>query len=90
VTYDGNPGDLLQADNVGNGAGTAWEKSTKGVSKSSVRTFTVGASGETVPVAFKTGIFPLKVTATVQGTDILQITEDTNLDGMVTISLSYI
>lgn len=90
VTYDGISGDLLEADNVGHGSGTAWEKSTKGVSKPGVRTFTAAASGQNVPKAFKVGIFPLKVTAAVQGTDALSITEDADLDGMVTISLSYI
>jgi len=90
VTYDGTAGDLLEADNVGHGSTTAWTKSTKGVSKPAVRTFTAAVSGETTPKAYKVGVFPLKVTAAVQGTDALNITEDTDLDGLATISLSYI
>lgn len=90
VTYDGTAGDLLEADNVGNGNATAWKKSTTGVTKPGARTFTTAVTGEVAPKAFKVGVFPLKVTAAVQGTDILKITDDTDLDGLATISLSYI
>ncbi|EOW6720829.1 DUF1120 domain-containing protein [Cronobacter dublinensis] len=90
VTYDGTAGDLLEVDNAGHGNTTVWAKSTQGVTKPGVRTFTAGASGETAPKAFKVGVFPLKVTAAIQGTDTLKITEDTDLDGLATISLSYI
>ncbi|WP_312985562.1 DUF1120 domain-containing protein [Atlantibacter sp.] len=90
VTYDGTAGDLLEVDNVGHGNTTLWTKSTKGVTKPGIRTFTASVTGETAPKAFKVGVFPLKVTAAVQDTDTLKITEDTNLDGLATISLSYI
>ncbi|HEM6631431.1 TPA: DUF1120 domain-containing protein [Citrobacter farmeri] len=90
VTYDGTAGDLLEVDNVGHGNTTVWMKSTKGVTKPGVRTFTAGVTGQVTPKAYKVGVFPLKVTAAVQGTDTLNISEDTNLDGLATISLSYI
>ncbi|WP_244947219.1 DUF1120 domain-containing protein [Cronobacter turicensis] len=90
VTYDGTAGDLLEVDNVGNGNTTAWKKSTTGVTKPGTRTFTAAVSGEVAPKAFKVGIFPLKVTAAVQDTKTLNIAEDTDLDGLATISLSYI
>lgn len=87
VTYDGTAGDLLEIDNA---AGGTWTKSTKGITKPGIRTFTTAVTGEIVPKAYKVGVFPLKVTAALQGTDTLNISEDTNLDGLATISLSYI
>lgn len=89
VTYDGTAGDLIEADNIMiNGA--SWAKSTKGVTKPGVRTFTAAVTGQTTPKAYKIGKFPLKVTAAVQNTTTLNITQDTDLDGLATISLSYI
>lgn len=90
VTADGTAGDLLEADNVGSSNQSVWVKSTTGVTQPTVRTFTVGTSGTTTPKAFKVGVFPLKITAAVQGTDTLALTDDANLDGLVTISLDYI
>lgn len=88
VTYDGTAGDLLESDNVG--VGSTWTKSTNGITKPGTRAFTAAETGQTAPKAFKVGVFPLKVTAAIQGTDTLAITGDTNLDGLATISLKYI
>ena len=51
--------------------------------------YTVGST-DTVPTAFKTAVFPLKIWASVQDTTTLAITDDTNLDGLATFSIIYL
>ncbi|MCS2159798.1 DUF1120 domain-containing protein [Scandinavium sp. H11S7] len=51
---------------------------------------TAAATGTLTPVAFTTGVFPMQISAAIQGTDVLAISDDTILDGQATISLVYL
>ncbi|MCS2167444.1 DUF1120 domain-containing protein [Scandinavium manionii] len=74
--------------------GTEWSKSTDGAilngTTGYARDITVADAGTTDPIAFSQAVFPLKVTAAIDSTDNLAITDDTNLDGQATISLVYL
>lgn len=52
--------------------------------------FTPGNATTKVPTAFKKAVFPLRVTASVQNTATLAITDDTNLDGLATFAIIYL
>ncbi|EOJ6001271.1 DUF1120 domain-containing protein [Cronobacter sakazakii] len=72
---------------------TKWVVSGAGEVKSnSSRVYSVEAEsssdGTVLPAKITT--WPIKVAAAIQGTDILAISDDTNLDGSATISLVYI
>lgn len=41
------------------------------------------------PIAIKNAVFPIRIRASIQGTDTLAITDETKLDGLATISLVY-
>ncbi|WP_038859689.1 DUF1120 domain-containing protein [Cronobacter sakazakii] len=91
ATIDGTSGDVIYK-NLGNAAND-WSKTGDG----SVRNFspddrylTIADAGTVIPKAGKNFTFPLIVTAAIQGTDVLAITDNTNLDGSATISLVYI
>ncbi|WP_407439400.1 DUF1120 domain-containing protein [Lelliottia sp.] len=47
-------------------------------------------SNPAVPTAFKVGVFDLSIAPYIQGTDTLNITDDTELDGLATISVLYL
>lgn len=68
---------------------TEWVKSDSGSAQVGTRAYSVADSGTLVPKAAKITVYPIKVTAAIQGTDKLNITDDTNLDGLATISLIY-
>jgi len=84
VTADGAAVDpIYQQNATGN-----WTKSTNGSSQGShIRDFTVASTGTLDPLAFQTATFPLATSLAVQNTATLAITEDTQLDGQLTISL---
>lgn len=54
------------------------------------REFSVGASGTKIPLAITTATFPLVTSLAIQDTTTLNITDDTDLDGQATITLSYL
>lgn len=54
------------------------------------RYITASDVAKTEPLAGKVFVYPLVVTASIQETDALAITDNTNLDGSATISLVYI
>lgn len=55
-----------------------------------IRTMTVAAKGSLEPLAFTTAVFPLITSVAIQDTTTLAITDDTKLDGQLTISLNYL
>ncbi|RDT63055.1 hypothetical protein DXF97_36475, partial [Klebsiella pneumoniae] len=68
-----------------------WTTSTNGSSQAqNIREFTVAKSGEKVPLAFLSATFPLVTSLAIQDTTTLAITDDTTLDGQLTISLKYL
>lgn len=87
VLADGN-----QADTVYQQAGsTTWAKNTDGASEGqNNRNITVAAPGSVEPLAFETATFPLVTSLAIQNTNALAITDDTSLDGQLTISLKYL
>ncbi|MGK3225320.1 DUF1120 domain-containing protein [Enterobacter soli] len=89
VTADGNSVDPIY---VQTGAGgTNWVKSTNGLTQGeNYRDFTVATTGTTDPLAFQTATFPLTTSLAIQDTTTLAITDDTKLDGQLTISLRYL
>lgn len=91
VTTDGQLSDPIYAQYIANQNGNVtWTKSANGTSQPSIRTFTAAATGTLTPKAGKVFVYPLTVSAAIQGTDALAITDDTNLDGSTTISLVYL
>ncbi|OAT32382.1 MULTISPECIES: DUF1120 domain-containing protein [Buttiauxella] len=56
---------------------------------SNFRTASVGGDDK-MPIAFTTAVFPMIVSATIKSTNALAITDDTQLDGQMTISLVYL
>lgn len=51
---------------------------------------TVAAVGSLEPLAFQTATFPLVTSLAIKDTTTLAITDDTQLDGQITISLKYL
>ncbi|EOX3827599.1 MULTISPECIES: DUF1120 domain-containing protein [Enterobacter] len=87
VTADGAAADpIYQQNATGN-----WTKTTNGSTQGShIRDFTVASTGTLDPLAFQTATFPLVTSLAVQNTATLAITDDTQLDGQLTISLRYL
>ena len=85
-TADGEVKDLIFTKADKNGA---WLLDGSGSAQVSTRLHSMADVGTLIPVAYKVGVYPIKVTAAIQGTDILGITDDTDLDGLATISLYY-
>lgn len=87
VLADGNVVDPVYQQN----GGTTWTKSTNGSTQSdNYRNFTVATAGTLEPLAFQTATFPLVTSLAIQDTTTLAITDDTPLDGQITISLKYL
>ena len=89
--------DSVKADNVTvdpiirSGTSGAWTKSVNGSAQGqSLRDFTVATTGSVDPMAFQTATFPLVTSLAIDKTSTLAITDDTNLDGQITISLRYL
>lgn len=85
-TYDSNTGSILTStDN-----GSTWNVTANAnMVNGGTEVYTVGTSAG-VPVAFKSATFPLTVSASTQGTGILNLIDDTPLDGQATITLKYL
>jgi hypothetical protein len=94
ATADGNAIDVLNNSIGADSNNRNWVKSASGSTADggagAVQVTSAAATGTLVPVAGKVFVYPLKVTAAVQGTNALNITTNTNLDGDTTISLVYL
>lgn len=87
VTADGVAADPIYQQN----ATGSWNKSVQGSTQGShIRDFTVASTGTLDPLAFQTATFPLATSLAIQDTTTLAITDDTQLDGQLTISLRYL
>lgn len=87
VTADGVKADVVS----GNAVSPTWQKSTTGVIKNgNAEVMTVAATGSTDPLAFTTAVFPLKTSLAIQGTSVLAVTDDTDLNGQATITVKYL
>ena len=87
VTADSSTVDPIYQQN----GGTTWTKSTNGTTQGeNYRNFTVATAGSLEPLAFTTATFPLVTSLAIQDTTTLAITDDTPLDGQITISLKYL
>lgn len=87
VTADGNTVDPIYQQN----GTTTWTKTTNGTTQGeNYRNFTVATAGSLDPLAFETATFPLVTSLAIQDTSTLAITDDTPLDGQITISLKYL
>ncbi|HCW0177019.1 TPA: DUF1120 domain-containing protein [Citrobacter freundii] len=79
--------DLISSDV----ATVSWSKSTTGAVKmQNAGMISLATTGTTDPVAVTSAEFPLVVSAAIQDTTTLAITDDTNLDGEATITLKYL
>ena len=73
------------------GSAGVWTKSNNGSTQGdNYRDFTVATVGSLAPLAFETATFPLVTSTAIRDTTTLAITDDTQLDGQVTISLRYL
>lgn len=89
VTADGQGVTAISTDYYD--SGVKWAKSADGITAGSFRDFSVAAFGSSsTPVAFKTATFPLVTSLAIQNTSTLAITDDTAMDGELTISLRYL
>lgn len=87
ITADGKSVDPIYQQN----GSTTWAKSNDGSSQGeNNRNITVALSGSVDPLAFQTATFPLVTSLAIQNTTTLGITDDTRLDGQLTISLNYL
>lgn len=87
VVADGNSADTIFM--LGNN--NTWSATTDGITEGqNNRDITVAASGSLEPVGFTTATFPLVTSLAIQDTKTLAITDDTDLNGQVTISLRYL
>lgn len=88
VVADGNSVDTIYAQKDD---ADSWVKSTNGSTQGdNYRDITVATSGSLEPLAFQTATFPLVTSLAIQDSTKLAITDDTELDGQLTISLRYL
>jgi type 1 fimbria pilin len=66
------------------------ETASAGVTEPGLRTFALADAGSIIPIAYKPGVFPLKISAAIRDATTLDITDDTELDGSATISIVYL
>lgn len=73
-------------------AGTSWSSASvrSTLQEKNVRTFTVAETGTLEPLAFTTASFPMTTSLAIQDTNTLGITDDTPLDGQLTLTLRYL
>lgn len=69
---------------------TNWSGCSDCYLQNTIRTWTVATNGTSVPLAFTTATFPLKTSLAIEDTATLGITDDTPLDGQLTLSLTYL
>ena len=87
VVTDAGTADTIVMD----GNNSVWTKSTNGITAGlNNRDITVATAGSVEPLAFTSATFPLVTSLAIQDTTTLAITDDTDLDGQVTISLRYL
>lgn len=87
VVADGESADTIVMD----GNNNAWSKSVDGLTAGqNNRDITVATAGSTEPLPFISATFPLVTSLAIQDTKTLAITDDTDLNGQVTISLRYL
>ncbi|MBP8540935.1 MULTISPECIES: DUF1120 domain-containing protein [unclassified Citrobacter] len=82
--------DFLEGDNT---LTHAWQKSTTGAVKNTSGNefwYSTATTGSLEALAITNAVFPLVVSAAVQNTATLAITDDTPLDGEATITLAYL
>lgn len=85
-TYDSTAGSILTSTD----SGSTWNVTTNAnMVNGGTEVYTVGTSAG-VPVAFKSATFPLKVSASTQATNTLNLVDDTPIDGQATITLKYL
>ena len=58
--------------------------------QNTIRTWSVAAKGTSEPKAFTTATFPITTALAIEETSTLAISDDTQLDGQLTISLKYL
>ncbi|EOL8958297.1 DUF1120 domain-containing protein [Cronobacter dublinensis] len=90
--YDGIDGDMLYNDGIKNYIfGSVWATAPSSVPfNDGSRGYTLGEKGKKEPVAATLFSYTLNISAAIQGTDTLAISDKTNLDGSATISLFYL
>ncbi|KZE20658.1 DUF1120 domain-containing protein [Cronobacter sakazakii] len=90
--YDGIDANTLYNDSIKNYTpGSNWESTWLGVPyNDGSRGYTLGEKGINQPVAAKSFYYTLDISAAIQGTDTLAISDKTYLDGAATISLVYL
>lgn len=86
VVADGKNVDTILMDK----GATAWAKSSGQTRAAGIRDLSVATTGTLEPLAFITATFPLVTALAIQDTTKLAITDDTKLDGQLTISLKYL
>ncbi|HEM6631434.1 TPA: DUF1120 domain-containing protein [Citrobacter farmeri] len=90
ITGDGNNLTLMYKTDS---SATFWTASGTGEIRNDsayVNACEAGGAMDSIPVAAKTFVFPLKITAAIQDTGTLNISDNTPLDGSSTISLVYL
>lgn len=91
VTANASKVDTIYAQFYSADTHTAWAKSGQaGTQGESIRDMTVATTGSLEPLAFTTATFPLTTSLAIQDTTTLAITDDTDLNGQLTISLRYL
>ena len=88
VTADGNAVDSIYEQNQDGKWTSTTERNT--FQDDNIRIMTVAEKGSLEPLAFTTAVFPLTTSVAIQDTGTLAITDDTPLDGQITISLNYL
>ncbi|QXB77853.1 DUF1120 domain-containing protein [Enterobacter asburiae] len=94
VTLDGVAADTIVSKKAGaSTTSTGWRKVaaiSTGFKPDDTEVWSFAEAGTLVPKAFKVAVLPLRVNAAIQNTTTLAITDDTNLDGLTTLSLVYL
>lgn len=94
VTLDGVAADMIVQKTAGASVtSTDWRSVTSmstGFRPDGTEVWSFAATGTVVPKAFKVAVLPLRVNAAIQDTTTLAITDETNLDGLTTLSLVYL
>ncbi|EEX1158710.1 DUF1120 domain-containing protein [Escherichia coli] len=99
VSVDGvsaSASDLIyHQGNAGDASSWTWSTSTNGSTQggdgaADFRWMTVAETGTKIPYAFTSATFPLVATLAIQPTNTLAITDDTTMDGQMTVTMYYL